>query len=60
MFLQQEQKLALKGIIEEDLPKHQQGGHGNQSEEQIHSSDHCAEPERENGKDILLVYNRKL
>ena len=50
-----------KGAIEErmnkNLPKHQQGDHGNQLEGQTHSSDHCDEPERTKGKRLMGMNN---
>jgi len=43
-----------------NIPKHQQGGHGNQLGEQTHSSDHCDEPENTKGQRYYFnAYNIK-
>lgn len=40
--------------IEWELPKHRQEDHDNQLKGQIHSSDHCDEPGKNNFKIILV------
>lgn len=46
-------KYVVREVVDKNLPRHQQGDHGNQSEGQMRSSDHHGEPERTKGKIIL-------